>query len=177
MKEGYWAGSVLVTNGSGRPKNILFVLVRLVVNQYGIRIRSMGESLTIGFESAGTSWQASVLQPSHACGLARQESHWSREEARGKCLHQEPESEGTILFPNFVLLMLMNLGCEQCCGSGSRIRCPFDPGSRIRSRFFPDPWSRISDPGPRISDPGSQTYILRTGMTIIETKSLQYFVN
>ncbi len=38
MMEGYAAGSVLVTSGSGcgsgRPKNILFVPVRLVVGQY-----------------------------------------------------------------------------------------------------------------------------------------------
>jgi hypothetical protein len=42
-----------------------------------------------------------------------------------------------VLFPNFVLLMLLNLGCEQCSGSG--IRCLLDPGSGIRRWFFPDP--------------------------------------
>ncbi len=32
----------------------------------------------------------------------------------------------------------------QCCGSGSGIRCLFDPG--IRNRFFPDLGSRIPNP-------------------------------
>jgi hypothetical protein len=35
-----------------------------------------------------------------------------------------------------------SLGKHQCCGSGSRIRCFFDPWNRIRDRFF----LRISDP-------------------------------
>jgi hypothetical protein len=38
----------------------------------------------------------------------------------------------------------------QCCGSGSRIRCPFDPG--IRNGSFPDPGSRIPDPNPYFWD-------------------------
>ncbi len=33
---------------------------------------------------------------------------------------------------------------NQCCGSGSGIRCLFDPW--IRDRFFPDPGSRIPNP-------------------------------
>ncbi len=37
---------------------------------------------------------------------------------------------------------------NQCCGSGSGIRCLFDPWTRIRNRFFPDPGSRIPDPKP-----------------------------
>ncbi len=36
--------------------------------------------------------------------------------------------------------------CTQCWGSGSGIRCLFDPW--IRNGFFPDPRSRIPDPKP-----------------------------
>ncbi len=45
---------------------------------------------------------------------------------------------------------------NQCCGSGSGIRCLFDPGSGsgIWNRFFSG--SRISDSGSRISDSGSR---------------------
>ncbi len=139
--EGYGAGSVLLTNGYGRPKNILFVLVRLVVNQYGIRIRSIGESLTLGFESAGTSWQASVLQPSHACGLARQESNWSREEARGKCFHQEPESEGALPKFCFVNVDVASSVADPDPGSGAYLTP--DPGSGVGFFRIPD-----SDPKP-----------------------------
>jgi hypothetical protein len=32
---------------------------------------------------------------------------------------------------------------RQCCGSGSGIRCFFDPWTRIRKRFFLDPGSQI----------------------------------
>ena len=35
---------------------------------------------------------------------------------------------------------------QQCCGSGSGIRCLFDPWTRIRNRFFPVPGSRIPSP-------------------------------
>jgi hypothetical protein len=44
---------------------------------------------------------------------------------------------------DFAILGLMY--SNQCCGSGSGIRCLFTP--RIRDDFFPDPGSRIPDPG------------------------------
>jgi hypothetical protein len=39
---------------------------------------------------------------------------------------------------------------EQCCRSGSGIRCLFDPGSGFLNRLFPDPVSRISYLGSQI---------------------------
>jgi hypothetical protein len=37
---------------------------------------------------------------------------------------------------------------NQCCRSGSGIRCLFDPWTRIRDRFFPDPGYQIPDSKP-----------------------------
>ncbi len=55
-------------------------------------------------------------------------------------------------FPGLLSLLITGnvYGCPnpslllQCYGSGSGIRCLFDPG--IRNRFFPDPGSRIPNP-------------------------------
>ncbi len=68
----------------------------------------------------------------------------------------------------------------QSCGSGSGIRCLFDPwirisdpGSRISDpgSRIPDLGSRIPDLGSRISDPGSQTHIFESLVTIFWVKS------
>jgi len=39
--------------------------------------------------------------------------------------------------PAIFVIDLQDSSKKQCCGSGSGIRCVFDPG--IRNRFFPDP--------------------------------------
>jgi hypothetical protein len=58
-----------------------------------------------------------------------------------------------------------NQTLKQCCGSGSGIRCLFDPWIGIRNRFFPDP-------GSRISDPGSQTHIFESLVKVFWAKNL-----
>ncbi len=68
----------------------------------------------------------------------------------------------------------------QCCGSGSGIRCLFDPWIRdpisgIRNMFFLDPRSRISDPGSRIPDP--KPIFLRAKCQFFGWKVLYYFEN
>ncbi len=54
------------------------------------------------------------------------------------------------------------LGINQCCGSGSGIRCLFDPWIRDPEKVFS---------GSRISDPGSQTHIFESLVTIFWIKS------
>jgi hypothetical protein len=46
--------------------------------------------------------------------------------------------------PNHRVDRVLNFFSSQCSGSGSGIRCLFDPW--IRNRFFPDPGSRIPKP-------------------------------
>jgi hypothetical protein len=41
-----------------------------------------------------------------------------------------------------MILLVFTSYLFQCCGSGSGIRCLFDPWTRIRDRFFPDPGSQ-----------------------------------
>jgi hypothetical protein len=66
-----------------------------------------------------------------------------------KLLERLPRSNHAVLkyiFQHFVRYshLIRVLCCCQCCGSGSGIRCLFDPG--IWNRFFPDPVSRIPKP-------------------------------
>ncbi len=56
------------------------------------------------------------------------------------------------------------LSLQQCCGSGSGIRCLFDPW--IRDRFFLD---RVPEPGSRIPDP--KQVFLRANYIFLDKKS------
>ncbi len=60
-------------------------------------------------------------------------------------MQRDLELRFRLLFFLFVTIIRKLVGShekltpEQCCGSGSGIRCLFDPWFGIRDRFFPDP--------------------------------------